>query len=199
MTGGGWSNGADVRLTLARASGPELVLTGRIDAGSRASVIDVPADAIGAGPWRIDVRVSATTAGRAASRAAANDGPYDSGVEIESSDGQLIGAPMAFRATPSPRSVPKPVADFQYRRVERLHVEWPVVRPLDSTLARLLDRQGEPLPLTPVVSDGTGEAAGTVMVDLPLSALSEGEYVIELTATGGTQTERKLMAFRVVR
>ena len=113
--------------------------------------------------------------------------------------GRLLGDPLLYRATPSPRSVPKPVADFQYRRVERLHAEWPVLQALTAQEARLLDRQGEPLPVRPTVSDAAGEAGPVVAVDLLLSPLSEGEYVIELTATSGEVTERTLLAFRVVR
>jgi hypothetical protein len=198
MTGGGWSRGAQVRLTLAPAAGPEITVTGQIAEGARSAIIDVPAERIGAGPWRVDVRATAA-GGRGGARAGGNDGPYDSAIEIRASAGQLLGDPVVFRATPSPRSVPKPVADFQFRRVERLQVEWPVRQPLTSREVRLLDRQGEPLPVLPTVSDGAGEAAGRVLVDLTLSPLSEGEYVLELTGTSGAETERKLLAFRVVR
>jgi len=197
MSAGGWSGGADVRLTLAPATGPAITVTGQIAEGARAAIVAVPAEGIGDGPWLVDVRASA--AGGRAGRSAGNEGPYDSGIEIVPSTGQLLGDPLLYRATPSPRSVPKPVADFQYRRVERLHAEWPVLQALTSQEARLLDRQGAPLSIPPTVSAGGDEAGPAVMVDLPLSPLSEGEYVIELTATSGDITERKLLAFRVVR
>ena len=35
--------------------------------------------------------------------------------------------------------------------------------------------------------------------DVTLAPLSEGTYVVELTATAGSDTERRLLAFRVVR
>jgi hypothetical protein len=38
-----------------------------------------------------------------------------------------------------------------------------------------------------------------VSVDITLAPLREGDYVIELTGTSGTETERELLAFKVVR
>jgi hypothetical protein len=113
--------------------------------------------------------------------------------------GALLGDPMIYRASPSPRSVPRAVADLQYRRTERIHVEWRALRPLTGRSARLLDRQGLPLPVTPTLSDRGDAGVTVVSADLNLAPLPEGDYVIELTGTGGTETERKLLAFRVVR
>jgi hypothetical protein len=92
------------------------------------------------------------------------------------------------------------VADFTYRRNERLHVEWPLLQTVDSRAARLLDRQGGALPGTPTVSDINTEGGGrAVAVDLMLSSLAEGDYVLELTANPGAESERHLLAFRVTR
>jgi hypothetical protein len=92
------------------------------------------------------------------------------------------------------------VADFTYRRTERLHVEWPVLQTLDSRQARLLDREGGALPGTPAVSEiETGGGGPAVAVDLMLSSLAEGDYVLELTASRGAESERQLLAFRVTR
>jgi hypothetical protein len=38
-----------------------------------------------------------------------------------------------------------------------------------------------------------------VAVDLSLAPLAEGDYLIELTAGAGGETERRLVAFRMVR
>jgi hypothetical protein len=120
-------------------------------------------------------------------------------MEISRASGRLLGDPLLYRATPSPRSVPRPVADFQFRRVERLHVVWSMLGSLTGWEVRLLDRQGQSLPIAPTIADDTGGDEATVEVDLILSPLSEGEYVIELTARSGELSERKLLAFRVVR
>ena len=73
-----------------------------------------------------------------------------------------------------------------------------MVAAADAHTARLLDRAGKPLgqalPFTPL-SDGRTALA----VDLPIGPLSEGDYVIELVATRGDISERRLLAFRVVR
>ena len=43
----------------------------------------------------------------------------------------------------------------------------------------------------------TGPAIASV--DLPIAALADGDYLIEVTAASGAQTDRKLIAFRVTR
>jgi hypothetical protein len=73
-----------------------------------------------------------------------------------------------------------------------------VLEGLDGHAARLLDRQGEELPMPPAVSDLDIDGTPVVAVDLPLTALAAGEYVLELTATSGATSEQKLLAFRVV-
>jgi hypothetical protein len=112
--------------------------------------------------------------------------------------GALIGAPMAWRATPSPRSPLRPLADFQLTRGDRLHVEWPILQDAATRAARLLDRRGQPLgqPL-PIGAAPDGRQAAAV--DLPIASLPEGDFVLELSATSDGQTERRALAFRVVR
>jgi len=51
------------------------------------------------------------------------------------------------------------------------------------------------------VTLSTREADGRtlVMADVLLNALSEGDYLIEVSTTRGADTERSLVAFRVIR
>jgi VWFA-related protein len=87
-----------------------------------------------------------------------------------------------------------PTADVRFRRSERLRVEVPSA--VDVTSARLLDRNGKPMPTIPVSvstrtdADGTRWATG----ELLLAPLAPGDYVVEVVA-GETRT---LAAFRVV-
>jgi VWFA-related protein len=191
----GWSDGGQVEVRLTPATGEPFSATGRIDAGLRSMAVEIPAASAGTGPWRVAVRATSATRGRRA----ANAGPFDGSAEIAEPAGRLLGAPRAFRATPSARSTPRPVADFVYRRVERLHVEWPVLQTLDSREARLLDRQGEALPGTLVTSEVEASGGTAIAVDLTLSSLAAGDYVLELTAARGGESERKLLAFRLAR
>jgi VWFA-related protein len=201
-------NGADLTVTLPTAGGeasPVLTVNGTLAAGARSALIDVPAAELGPGPWRVDIRaVAATPSGRGsgarAGGGAAGDSRLDSRLDIAPVEGDAIfGQPLAYRATPSPRSTPRPVADFQYRRTERIHVELPVLRALDTHQARLLDRQGQPLPVAPTVSGPVTGSEPMLALDLNLSPLSDGEYVLEVTGTSGSDTARRLVAFRVTR
>ena len=99
---------------------------------------------------------------------------------------------------PSPRVPLRPLADPRLTRGERLRVEWAVVAPADRRVARLLDRTGKPLgqPLPFAVLPPEKQA---VAIDLPLASLTEGDYLVELVATRGEESERRLLPFRVVR
>ena len=196
---GHWSMGADVQVTVARDGRADLTAVGRIEAGVRATLVHVPFAATEPGLWRISVRLSRA------------DDAIANRVEIPAASDGLIGAPLCFRGTSSARVPLRPVADFQFRRTERVHVEWPVMKALDQRTARVLDRNGQPLALAATVTESAGAIASggrgaplvigrtVVAVDLNLAPLSEGDYGIELTAGQGAQTDRRVVAFRVVR
>ena len=183
---GRWKGGGDVEIVVSNAGGQNAGAgRGRIDAGARATLIRVPVQ--GNGPWTASVRLRAT----------GEDEQFDR-ITIAVPAG-LLGDPLAYRATPAPASPIRPVAAFQFRRTERLHVEWPVLRPLDRREARLLGKDGQPLALQ--VTVGEREVDGRIMLgaDLSLAPLTAGDYVIEITARSGDTTDKKLLAIRVVR
>jgi VWFA-related protein len=125
----------------------------------------------------------------AMSRATAPPAPAPA--EISPLAAVLIGQPIAYRV--GPRMAPERVSSFQFERTDRIRVEWPVLGTLDRREARLLDRNGRPLPVDLPVSED--EAAHVVRVELALSALARGEYAIELTAGSGSSTEHRRLAF----
>jgi VWFA-related protein len=184
---GHFRGGADVRATLARPSGDPEVVTGKIDAGTRGVLLHFPLDSAGNGPWRVTLRASAS------------DGEADDRVEIPNPSSSLLGAPLCFRGTASARIALRPVADFQFRRTERVHVEWPITAALDQRVVRVLDRRGQPMALGAAATEQDSGGRHVVAVDVNLAPLSEGDYLIELTAGRGADTDRRLLAFRVVR
>jgi hypothetical protein len=93
----------------------------------------------------------------------------------------------------------RPVANFLFTRAERLHVEWPVLKPLDQRSVRTLDKRGQPLALGAAVTEQDKDGRAIAAVDLNLAPLAEGDYLIELTAGAGSTVERRALAFRVVR
>ena len=201
---GRWQDGAHVQVEVTRAAGASTEASGHIEAGSRSVIVHVPIRPGEVAPIGFNVRVS-SEAGTMDDRA----GPaMRARGETEGIDGAsaLLGAPLTYRGTALARVPLRPVADFQFQRAERLHVEWPVLTTLDQRLARVLDRRGQPLALAATVTEVTrpdradGAVAGALIaVDLNLAPLTEGDYLIELTAGHSGQTERRLVAFHVVR
>jgi len=70
---------------------------------------------------------------------------------------------------------------------------------MDNRSARLLNKLGEPLPIEVAVTEKPDGAGFAIAVDVGLAPLAQGDYVVELTATAGTEKVQKLLAFRIVR
>ena len=179
---GRWKDGADVDVIAAGADGtPMGTGRGRIEPGSYAVAIRIPLTAA-SWPARASVRL------RGNAGAVAEDW-----VRMEAPSGRLTGDAIAYRA--ASRIAPRPVAGFEFARNERIRVEWPVLATLDRREVRLLDKTGKPLPVElPLAED---PATRAVVVEMSLSGLGHGDYLIELTARSGGAVEKHLLAIRV--
>ena len=182
----GWSGPQTLQVFSTSAEGRTTNATVELADGERGGRVTLPIADVGTGPWQVVV----TAAGR--------DRRIEQRTPVAADASHLVGQPLAFRATPSPRSPLRPLADARLSRLERLRVEWPILGEADAHTARLLDRTGrplgQPLPFTPLPADRQALA-----IDIPMGALPEGDYVVELVATRGGESERRLLAFRVVR
>jgi hypothetical protein len=183
---GRWKQGAQVDVTLSSKEGGTATAAGRIDAGARGTTIRVPIGAQ-AGPWQAQIRVREEGAAL----------PETDTVSITRASGKLLGQPLAYRAASAAASPFRPLAGFYFRRTERLRIDWPVLQPLATQTARLLDRNGKPLPV-PIplaVRDDGGRSvlSGTIS----LAPLSIGDYLVEVNAADGSTTEQQLIAIRV--
>ena len=186
---GGWSRGGTVMLTATpkTAGGTPVQAKGVLAENTRSVVMKIPIDAASPAGWRLRVRIAGPA------------GELEDEMDVMPSPAAVIGEPALFRAGASPRAPLQPVADFQYRRTERVHVEWPSTRAMDNRSARLLNRRGDPLPIEVPVTEKPDGDRFAIAVDIPLAPLAQGDYVIELTATAGTEKLQKLLAFRIVR
>ena len=185
IEGGRFKEGASVDILLTPKGGETVTLTGKIDPLTRGTVVRVPAGG-SKGPWQAVVRMRGA------------DGLADSDtVAIEATPGALLGKPLAYRAASAAASAYRPLAAFQFRRTERVRIEWPAAQPLDSHQARLLDRTGKPLaiPLTTAMRDNGGTPM--LATDLNLAPFSNGDYLVEVTAKAGDKTETQVLAIRV--
>ncbi len=182
---GRWRKGADVEVTLTSASGAPATAAGRIEAGARGTVVRIPA--IGqAGPWQAVVKIRGEEVM-----------PESDTISIERGTGQALGKPLAYRAASAAAAAFRPLAAFHFRRTERVRIDWPILQPLESSSARLLDRNGNPLPVPVTLS--TRDADGTAVLSgaISLAPLSIGDYVVEVNATAGGAAEQQLIAIRV--
>jgi VWFA-related protein len=185
IEGGRWKQGADVQVLLTGEKGETSSGRGRIEPGARGTVIKVP---VGAqqGPWQVMVRVSGE-----------GQTPQTDGITVTRRTAGLLGEPIAFRAASAASAPFQPLAAFHFRRTERLRLEWPALVALDAHDARLLDRKGQPLGVPVTVTARDADGGKLVVADVNLSPLSNGEYLIELTAKSGATVEQRLIAIRV--
>lgn len=188
--GGRFAAGAPVTVSVAPKDGDgrPTSVEGRIAAGSRSALVAVPLTN-GEAPLRVTARMRG---------ASAADEPIEEGLDVPAG---VAGAAdlLVFRALPSPRAVPQRTADPVFRRTERLHLEWPVGAAVDSQGARLLNRQGEPLPVPIAVTERADGDRMVLVADLPLAPLAPADYIVELTAARGGKDQQQWFALRVVR
>ncbi|MEO8482688.1 MAG: VWA domain-containing protein [Acidobacteriota bacterium] len=187
MASGDWAKGGTVTVTAASNSGGgDLSGTAAIEPGGRGALVTIPLTQ-GAGPWKVTAKLASGLAS------------LSDRVDVPIAPAGSVSGPVVYRATPSPRSLLTPVASFEFRRNERIHVEWRTIAELDGRTARVLDRNGQPLPLGAAVTERVVDDKRTVAVDVNLAPLAEGDYVIELTTQKGSESATSLVAFRVVR
>ncbi len=183
-----WAQGADVQAIFSDAAGAALgTVKGRVDPTTPSVRLQTPLG-FGAGPWKVLVRVDS------------REDSFDDRLDIKPPAGSVLGDALISRGTPAAQSALKPVADLEFRRTERVHVEWPVLAgPLDERTGRLLDRRGQPLPLEVALTERSATSGPVLAADVNLGPLAPADYLIEVTAGHGTDTERKLVAIRVIR
>jgi len=179
---GRFKDGADVAVEAVSNEGtPVARARGRIDAGAYAALVPITI-APGIRPARVTVRLTGPPAPA-----------VEDWVKLPATPAALVADPLAYRS--ASRIAARPVAAFEFARNERIRVEWRVLGALDRRAARLLDRRGKPLPVElPLSEDG---AKKLLAVDMSLSGLGHGDYLIELTAGAGDVSERRLLAIRI--
>ena len=191
MEGGRFAAGAPVTVSVAAkdGGGPPVSAEGRIAAGSRSVLVAVPLTNGGA-PLRVTARMRG---------ASAADEPIEEGLDVPAAAGGAAADLLVFRAQPSPRSIPQRTADPVFRRTDRLHLEWPIDATSDSRSARLLNRQGDPLPVPITVTERIDGDRMVLVADLLLAPLAPADYIVELTAARGDRGQQQWLALRVVR
>ena len=121
-------------------------------------------------------------------------------VTVPAETAEIATGALASRRGPSTGLAYLPTADPRFRRTERLRAEVALASEGFTGAGRLLTREGQPTPL--VVSFSTRVDAATEqrfgVADVTLSALAEGEYVLELTLQKNGTTDVVAYGFRIV-
>jgi VWFA-related protein len=179
---GRWSEGGTLELIADSADGQMVgTATGKLLANGRAVVV-VPLDGT-ARPSNLFVRLRA------------EGESITERVPLGSQKASLVGDPVAYRS--GPRGSGIPVASFLFSRQERLRLDWPVGKGVDTYDARLLDQFGQPLQTRPDVQAVDSTSGRHLIGEMALAPLGRGDYVVELTVAAGGKLEQKLTAFRV--
>ena len=181
-----WRGGADVQVVISGLDGRALPpVSGRLEPGTRSVQVSAPLSGL-----TLPVRVT--------TRIAAGGEVLDDGFEVPARTSALLGDAVLFRSRPAPTAPLQPVADPRFYRTERLHAEWTLETPVDQRTARLLGRDGRPLPVPVAVTVRQRDGRAVLAAGVSLAPLTGGDYLIELSVTRGPATERTLVAFRVV-
>ncbi len=182
---GRWKTGADVQLMVSTADGEALTSAkARIEPGARAATIRIPLRKK-AGPFEATLRVRNDM-----------DSSAQGGVTVARRS-SAFGDPLLYRlATPS---LARPAGSPQFRRTERIRVQWPLTTVVDERSARLLGRDGVPLELPVALSQLEEGGITFVVADLNLAPLTAGDYVIEVSGKAAGKPESAMLAFRVGR
>ena len=182
---GRWKSGGEVQVMVSVANGDVLTTArGKIEPGARAAVIRIPLQNA-AGPFEAAVRVRNDM-----------DGNAQDGVSVARRT-SLLGDPLIFRLT-TPTS-PRPAGSVQFRRTERIRVQWSVSAATDARAARLLGRDGVPLALPVTLTERDEGGIRFLVADLNLAPLTAGDYIIEVEATVAGRRETGMLAVRVGR
>ena len=190
-----WATGGTVRLTIdpEKGSGPESqVVTSLLDPGARSVVLTATGNPFP--PGRYIVRAEVTPkAGRIPIHAS-------TAAMVPPQAAEVGTGLLALRRGPSTGLAYLPTADPRFRRTERLRVEVPLAAAEFAGAARLLTREGQPMPLVATYTTRTDAATMVTfgVAEIVLAPLAAGDYVLELTLTRDKNSEVVAYGFRIV-
>jgi VWFA-related protein len=184
-----WAQGGEATVTVSATQGAGASARATLAPTARSFVVSVPIENGDAATFGVQGRLRATGDAAAPLTAAISAATPPDGAF-------LADTPLVFRLRGN--AAPMPVASFRIFRTERLRLELPLAEASRPGEARLLDRTGKPLGLTPAVSERVDAAARWLVADLNPAPLAAGDYVVELSAERTGKRDVVLTAIRVV-
>ncbi|MFN2447072.1 MAG: VWA domain-containing protein [Vicinamibacterales bacterium] len=119
---------------------------------------------------------------------------------VPNEDALIARSAVALRRGPTTGLLYQRTADTRFRRTERVRLEIPKFSSEAKLEARLLNRDGQVLPLTIGLSERADEPMQRrfIVADLTLAPLAQGEYVMEVVAAGAGRKESINYGFSIV-
>ena len=194
-----WLSGGTLRLTVeperagaSAKSAPPQTVTLAIEPGQRSITVTGTDAPVAAGRYLVRAEIT-PRAGRIPLQ-------VSTFVTVPADTAVIGSAALALRRGPSTGLAYVATADPRFRRTERLRIEVPLVEPATEATGRMLTREGQPMPLIVTSSSRVDEATQLRLgvADVTLSALAEGEYVLEFTIKTGSQNEVITYGFRLI-
>jgi len=195
LKSGEWQNGGQARVTIEHETGGNgrVEVDVALEPGQRAFSVSQPAG-VALAPGRHVIRLQVTPKGGTLPLQTTAD------VVVPEPGALISQTGLASRRGPSTGLQYQPTADARFRRTERLRLEIPRVSAEGTLTARVLGRDGQPLPLTLTLSERQDEPRHVqfVVADLTLAPLAQGEYVLEVTVERDGKKESSTYGFRIV-
>jgi hypothetical protein len=109
------------------------------------------------------------------------------------------GEPLVFHRGPSTGNQVQPADGRIFPRSERIRMEMEAAAGAPVWTGALLDRNGTKTAVPVVTGERTDAASGQrwMTAEITLAPLAQGDYVVELTTTAGSQQNKTLVAIRV--
>jgi VWFA-related protein len=192
-----WSGGGTLRVMFepdkaSADAGAPIVMSLALSPGQRSVIVTGPGTPLAAGKYLVRAEVTPRNARLPIQATTPVTVPPDSA--------EMGTGALASRRGPSTGLAYIATADPRFRRTERLRVEVPLAGDGFTGTGRLLTREGQPTPL--VVAFATRAAADSQqhigVGDVTLSALAEGDYVLELSLSKNGTTDVVTYGFRIV-
>lgn len=190
-----WMSGGNLKLVIEpeRGKGETYTVESAIEPGQRSSIAMTSADTQ-IPPGRYSVRAELKP------KTARSPIQVTTFVTVPPETAEVGVGALALRRGPSTGLAYMPTADPRFRRTERLRLEVPVMAEGFTPKGRMLTREGQPMPLIVTYTTRVDEARHLTLgvAEVVLSALAEGEYVVEVSLEKGGKTEVISYGFRLI-
>ncbi|MGH9382896.1 MAG: VWA domain-containing protein [Vicinamibacterales bacterium] len=186
-----WASGGDLRLSIeGERGGQSYTINSVLEPGQRSVTTLGPETPLAAGRYMVKAELTA--------RGARLPLQVTTFAVVPADTATIGTAALALRRGPSTGLAYQPTADSRFRRTERIRIEVPLLVEEVITTGRMLNREGQPMPLTVATSQRAEGAMKLAMAEVILAPLAAGEYVLELSCAAKSGTETISYGFRIV-